>query len=81
MGKKLPTKAEKAMAVAGIIIDSHIATVKALEAFGMAGAAAGVTAAEAAAAMVCLSRVMQTPTQPEEHPLSKAVRKATEKED
>jgi hypothetical protein len=79
--QKLPTKIEKALAIADVVIESHRATAKTFEVFGNCMAAAAISAAQMTAAMAQLSRIGATPTQPKEHPLVKAVREATEKED
>ncbi len=81
MVKKLPTKAEKAMAIAEVIVKSNQATAKAFKDFGASIASMGISTAQAATAAAKLANIGATPTQPEEHPLAKAVREATEKED
>ena len=78
MSSKLPTKAEKAIAIAEVIVSSSLASADAFSKFGASIAGMGITAAAMNAAMSRLGNIVQSPTQPEEHPLVKAVREATE---
>ena len=77
---KLPTKAEKALAIAEVLVNSSQATIKTFEIFGNNIAAAAMSASHLAAAMAQIGRIKATPTQPEEHPLAKAVREVIKNE-
>lgn len=74
--EKLPTKAEKALAIAEVIVESNQAMAKAFKDFGVSMASIGITTAQAAAAAAQLANIRSTPTEPEEHPLARAVREA-----
>lgn len=77
MERKLPTKAEKAMAIAGVIVRTHQGIAKTFETFGNNMASVGISTAQAAAALTQLANIKAVRVQPEEHPLSKAVKEAT----
>ena len=76
MTKKLPTKVEKAMAIANTIVSVSQISADAFKKFGAGLAGAGMAAATMNAAMARLASIMQSPSQPEEHPLARAVREA-----
>ena len=76
--EKLPTKAEKAIAIANTIVSASQVSADMFRRFGEGVIGAGMAAAAMDAAMGRLTSIMQSQTQPEEHPLVKAVRKATE---
>ena len=79
--EQLPTKAEKALAIAEVIVESNQAMAKTFKDFGVSMASIGITTAQAAAAAVQLAQIGATPSQPEEHPLAKAVREAVKKQE
>ncbi|MCK5612311.1 hypothetical protein KAR91_61130 [Candidatus Pacearchaeota archaeon] len=81
MIKKLPTKVEKALPIAETVVKAHQFTAKVFAEFGHSAAAAGISAAQASAAMAQLANIGAFSSQPKEHPLARAVREATEKED